>query len=128
MARNYFKSYIWLLETLQSRGHLTRKELQELWLYSSVNDEKKELAPRTLFNHIKSIFDIFGIEIKCDRRDNTYYIDNENEIGGNDIRNWMLASLSLTGLLNESVGLRDRIIFEDIPSGQTWLTPIAGSI
>ena len=64
MARNYFKSYIWLLETLQSRGHLTLKELQELWLYSSVNDEKKELAPRTLFNHIKSIFDIFGIEIQ----------------------------------------------------------------
>ena len=103
MARNYFKSYIWLLETLQSRGHITRKELQKLWLYSSVNEEKKNLAPRTLSNHIKSISDIFGIEIKCDRRDNTYYIDNENEIGGSDIRNWMLASLSLTGLLNERI-------------------------
>ena len=32
MAKNYFKSYIWLLEILQSRGRLTLKELQSLWL------------------------------------------------------------------------------------------------
>ena len=82
MAKNYFKSYIWLLETLQSRGHLSLRELQSLWLRSSVNDEQKELAPRTFSNHTKSIEDIFGIEIACDRRDNTYYIRNEDEIGG----------------------------------------------
>ena len=76
MAKNYFKSYIWLIETLQSRGHLTLRDIQSLWLRSSVNDEQKELAPRTFSNHIKSIEDIFGIEIACDRRDNTYYIRN----------------------------------------------------
>lgn len=43
---------------------------------SSVNDEHKELAPRTLFNHIQSISDIFGIDIECDRSDNTYHIKN----------------------------------------------------
>ena len=123
MARNYFKSYVWLLETLQSHGRLTLKELQRLWLNSSVNEEKKKLAPRTFSNHIQSIADIFGVEIVCDRRDNTYYIDNENEIGGSGIRDWMLASLSLTGLLNESVGLRDRIIFEDIPSSRRKPAP-----
>ncbi len=128
MAKNYFKSYIWLLETLQSRGHLTLKELQNLWLNSSVNDEKKKLAPRTLFNHIKSISDIFGIEITCDRRDNTYYINNENEIGGSDIRNWMLASLSLNSLLNESAGFKDRIIFENVPSSQKYLATVIQAI
>lgn len=43
MAKNYFKSYIWLLETLQSRGPLTLKQIQELWLKSSVNDERSPL-------------------------------------------------------------------------------------
>lgn len=128
MARNYFKSYVWLLETLQSHGRLTLKELQRLWLNSSVNEEKKKLAPRTFSNHIQSIADIFGVEIVCDRRDNTYYIDNENEIGGSGIRDWMLASLSLTGLLNESVRLRDRIIFEDIPSSRKYLTTVIQAI
>ena len=61
MAKNYFKSYIWLLEMLQSRGNLTLAELQSLWRRSSVNDEGKELAPRTFANHVASIADIFGI-------------------------------------------------------------------
>ena len=63
MAKNYFKSYIWLLETLQSRGPLTLKQIQELWLKSSVNDERKPLAPRTFANHIASIADTFKIYI-----------------------------------------------------------------
>ena len=128
MAKNYFKSYIWLLETLQSRGHLTLRELQSLWLRSSVNDEQKKLAPRTFSNHTKSIEDIFGIEIACDRRDNTYYIKNEDEIGGSDIRNWMLAALSLNNLLNESAGLKDRIIFENVPSSQKYLSTVIQAI
>ena len=128
MAKNYFKSYIWLLETLQSRGHLTLRELQSLWLRSSVNDEQKELAPRTFSNHIKSIEDIFGIEIACDRRDNTYYIRNGDEIGGRGIRNWMLAALRLNSLLNESAGLKDRIIFENVPSSQKYLSTVIQAI
>ena len=128
MAKNYFKSYIWLLETLQSRGPLTLKELQSLWLRSSVNDDGKELAPRTFSNHLQSIADIFGIEIECDRRDNTYHIKNEGEIGGSDMRNWMLEALSLNSLLNESAGLKDRIIFENVPSSQKYLTTIIQAI
>ena len=128
MAKNYFKSYIWLLETLQSRGPLTLKELQSLWLRSSVNDDGKELAPRTFSNHLQSIADIFGIDIECDRRDNTYHIKNEGEIGGSDIRNWMLEALSLNSLLNESAGLKDRIIFENVPSSQKYLTTIIQAI
>ena len=128
MAKNYFKSYIWLLETLQSRGPLTLKELQSLWLRSSVNDDGKELAPRTFSNHLQSIADIFGIEIECDRRDNTYHIKNEGEIGGSDIRNWMLEALSLNSLLNESAGLKDRIIFENVPSSQKYLTTVIQAI
>lgn len=124
MAKNYFKSYIWLLEILQSRGRLTLKELQSLWLRSSMNDEGKELAARTFYNHIHSIADIFGIEIACDRRDNTYYIDNESEIGGNSVRNWMLAALSLNSLLDGSAGLKDRILFEDVPSSRKYLTTV----
>ena len=128
MAKNYFKSYIWLLETLQSRGPLTLKELQNLWLRSSVNDEEKELAPRTFSNHLQSIADIFGIEIECDRRDNTYHIKNEGEIGGSEIRNWMLEALSLNSLLNESAGMKDRIIFENVPSSQKYLTTVIQAI
>ena len=74
MAKNYFKSYIWLLETLQSRGSLTLAELQSLWRRSSVNDEGKELAPRTFANHVASIADIFGIDVPAPPTLTTYPI------------------------------------------------------
>ena len=76
MAKNYFKSYIWLLETLQTRGRLTLKEIKDLWMRTSINDDKKELATRTFANHVTAIADIFGIDIVCDRTDNTYSIEN----------------------------------------------------
>ena len=128
MAKNYFKSYIWLLETLQSRGPLTLKQIQELWLKCSVNDERKPLAPRTFANHIASIADIFNIYIVCDRRNNTYSIDNESDIGSNDLRNWMLDALCINSLVKESTGLRDRIIFENIPSSHQFLAKLIQAI
>ena len=44
MARQYFRSYIWLLETLRSRGRLTLAEIKDLWMRSAVNDELTEVA------------------------------------------------------------------------------------
>ena len=61
---------------------------------SSTNEEGKELATRTFANHIASIADIFGIDIVCDRRDNTYSIENTEDLNGCGLRNWMLNALS----------------------------------
>ena len=128
MAKNYFKSYIWLLETLQSRGPLTLAQIRELWRRSSVNEYGNDLPARTFANHIASIGDIFGIDIVCDRRDNTYSIENNEDMDGQGIRAWMLDALSLNSLLNESAGLKDRIFFENVPSSHQFLTTIIQAI
>ena len=126
--RSYFKSYVWLLETLRSRGPQTFKEINALWQRSAVNDERKKLAPRTFANHVAAIADIFGIDIVCDRRYNTYYIENLDDVGGNSVREWMMDALCLNSLLNESSTLRNRIIFERVPSNQKFLADIIQSI
>ncbi len=128
MAKNYFKSYIWLLETLQSRGPLTLAQIRELWQRSSVNEFGNDLPARTFSNHIASIGDIFGIDIVCDRRDNTYSIENNEDMDGQGIRAWMLDALSLNSLLNESAGMKDRIFFENVPSSHQFLTRIIQAI
>lgn len=128
MAKNYFKSYIWLLETLQSRGPLTLAQIKDLWSRSSVNEVGSELATRTFANHIASIADIFGIDIVCNRRDNTYSIVNEEDMDGTGIRAWMLDALSLNSLLNESAGMKDRIFFENVPSSHQFLTTVIQAI
>lgn len=128
MAKNYFKSYIWLLETLQSRGPLTLAQLRELWEHSAVNEDGRDLAPRTFANHVAAIADIFGIDITCDRRNNTYYIENDDDLDGNGLRSWMLDALSMNSLLNESASIKDRIIFEDVPSSHQFLTTVIHAI
>ena len=128
MAKNYFKSYIWLLETLQSRGPITLAQLRELWEHSAVNEDGRDLAPRTFANHVAAIADIFGIDITCDRRNNTYYIENDDDLDGNGLRSWMLDALSMNSLLNESASIKDRIIFEDVPSSHQFLASIIRAI
>lgn len=124
MAKDSFKRYIWILDTIQRYGRITLKELKAKWERSSVNDEGKPLADRTFANYKANIEQIFDIEIKCDRTTNEYFIDNEDDLNGNSIRDWMLNSLSLRNLLNESAGLHERILLEDVPSSHRFLTTV----
>ena len=113
-----------MLDTIQRYGRITLAALKDEWRRSCVNDENKELAPRTFANYKENIEEIFGIEIACDRATNEYYIVNEDNLDNNAIRDWMLNSLSLRNLLNESTGLHDRIILEDVPSSHRFLTSV----
>ena len=46
MAKIYFKSYIWLVETLQRKGRLTLKEIQDLNNYRNLASENILLINR----------------------------------------------------------------------------------
>ena len=87
----------------------------------------EELYERTFHNHREAILDTFGVEIKCDRSKG-YYIANSDDLEGDGIRQWLLESLSMNNLLNESSDMRDRILFEKIPSCQKWLPVIVGAM
>ena len=120
MAKNYFNRYVWLIDTINRHGHISREEISRLWKRSSLNDTGEDLYERTFHNHREAILDTFGIEIKCDRSLG-YYIANSDDLEGDGIRQWLLESLSMNNLLNESADMRDRILFEKIPSSQKWL-------
>ena len=101
MAKNYFNRYVWLIDTINRHGHISRKELSDLWENSPLNETGEELYERTFHNHREAILDTFGIEIKCDRSLG-YYIANSDELEGDGVRQWLLESLSLNNLMNES--------------------------
>ena len=127
MAKNYFNRYVWLIDTINRHGHISREEISRLWKRSSLNDTGEELYERTFHNHREAILDTFGIEIKCDRSLG-YYIANSDDLEGDGIRQWLLESLSMNNLLNESSDMRDRILFEKIPSSQKWLPVIVNAM
>ena len=127
MAKNYFNRYVWLIDTINRHGHITRADLSRLWEQSKLNDTGEELYERTFHNHREAILDTFGIEIKCDRSLG-YYIANSGDLEADGIRQWLLESLSMNNLLNETKDMRDRILFERIPSSLKWLSPIVNAI
>lgn len=127
MAKNYFNRYVWLIDTINRHGHITLPEISRLWENSSLNDEGGPLAERTFHNHRRAIEETFGLEICCDRTLG-YYIEDDGDLGDGGLRQWLFESFSVNNLLNESEGLRDRILFENIPSSQRWLSSVLNAM
>ena len=124
MAKNYFDRYVWLLDVINQYGHISFKDISYLWSRSPINELGENYLPeRTFHNHREAILETFNIEIKCDRTLG-YYIAKSSDIEGDGIRQWLLSILSMNNLLKESRGMRDRILFEKIPSSQRWLSVI----
>ena len=121
MAKNFFKRYVWLIGIIYRNGHIPFEDISRKWAHCSVNDAGEGYLPeRTFFNHIEAIREMFDIEIKCDRS-RGYYIANSEDLEGDGIKAWLLQSMSLSNMLAESRDMRDRILFEEIPSSQRWL-------
>ena len=126
MTATLFNRYIWLVETIYSAGHISMEEINRRWANSQYNElREKELPLRTFHRHKEAIKAIFDIEIKCDRRiGNLYYIANTEDLEEESMRRWLISTFSVNSLLSESRVLKQRILFEEIPSGQKYLTTI----
>ena len=122
MAKNYFNRYVWLIDTIRRHGYITFSDISDLWQKASINEDCGYLPERTFFNHREAISDIFGIEIKFDKSLGYYITEDSNDTEG--IRNWLLTSLSVNNLINESAAMHSRILFEKIPSGEKYLSTI----
>ena len=123
---NTIKKLIWLIDTIQSAGRISLKEINNKWRIASCNDEKTtEIPRRTFLRYKEQILNMFGFEIIFNKADgNTYSIIDEASDWEKQTRKWILNSLSVQNLLQESQGVKDRILLEDIPSGAQYLIPI----
>ncbi len=128
MAKNYFDKYVWLIDVINRHGHISFKDISYLWSRSPLNTVGENYLPeRTFHNHREAILDTFGIEIKCDRSLG-YFIANGDDMKADGIRQWLLESLSMNNLLKETKDMRDRILFEKIPSSHKWLPVIVNAM
>jgi predicted DNA-binding transcriptional regulator YafY len=70
---------------------------------------------------------MFGIHIECDNL-NQYYISNPETLCDNTTQNWMLRTLTVNGILLDSLSIRNQILLEDIPAGLEHLETIITAI
>jgi hypothetical protein len=112
-----FKEYIWLVNTIYKAKRITLAEINERWLKTEMS-EGVEMARTTFYRHKCAIEDIFGIYIDCDKKNgNKYYIGNEYVLREDSVQNWMLSTLSVGNMVEESQSLHNRILLEHVPSG-----------
>lgn len=123
-ASELFTRYIWLVDTIYRAGAISRQEINRRWADSVYNvNGESEIPHRTFHRHKEAVKQLFGIEIVCDHGgDRLYRIANAEEMAQDGLRSWLLNSFSINSLLQESRNLRGRILFEEVPSGDRFLT------
>lgn len=120
-----FNRYVWLVDTIYRAGRITFEEINAQWERSSLNDTGEELPLKTFHNHKNAIQQMFDINIECDRKGGyLYYIEHAEDMERGGVRTWLLNTFAVNHLINESHHLKRRILFEEIPSGQRFLTQI----
>ena len=127
MAQNILNKYIWLADTIYSGKSISLKEINSKWLLSSLSNGKP-LTRRTFHNHKIAIEEIFDINIGCNPITNEYYIEDLEEFGKNELIKWLLNSFSISNVIQESKDIKDRIIFDEVPSAQSFLAEIIKAI
>ena len=124
-APNLFNRYVWLVDIIYRKGRITFEEINECWQRSLLNLDGEDIPLRTFHNHRKAIEQMFDINIECDKRNGyRYHIENTEDMEKGGVRAWLLNTFAVNNLINESHKLKQRILFEQIPSGQKYLTPI----
>jgi len=122
---NLFNRYIWLVDTIYSAGLISFEDINAKWLRSKYNIDGEGLPKKTFHRHLLAIEELFDIDIECEKGGSyRYYISNSDEIEKGGVRTWLLNSLAVNNLINESYSIKSRILFEKIPSGQHYLKPI----
>lgn len=118
MPRDLIGRYIWIVDTLNRYGKLTRDDLNDLWMRSSIGDGKP-IPERTFHYHRRAIEENFHIEIKCDSA-GRYFIDEDS--GENKaLSNWLLDSYAVNNAMKESHDAAGHVEVEDVPSARRWL-------
>ena len=121
ISKTYYK-YIWLLDTLLTSKPLTFEQICMLWEDCPAFDGP--LAKRTFHEYRDGIKEMFGVDIDCDRKKNTYFVKNPEVLDENRLAKWLLRKYSIPQDFATFNGMKDRILLEEIPQGQAFLNPI----
>lgn len=111
MANDTFSRYIWLIDLLSEKEEMTFNDISKAWeMNKGLNPYGTELPPRTFYNHIKAIKDIFDIEIYS--RGWMWQINPQSWINMSLSKRSLLAKLSLNNAELEYEPLKGRILFD----------------
>ncbi len=119
MKGDLISRYAWIVDTITRYGFITREKLNELWIKSAISDGKP-IPHRTFFHHRRAIEEHFHLDIKCNNY-GEYYIEKASSPQDESLRNWLVDSYTLNGMMADSSKIAERIMLEEIPSARNFL-------
>jgi len=105
---------------------MTLEELADSYSRSSLYEPGHELKVRTLFNWREKVNELFGLKIHY--ASGTYRLEHLEKLANNAAGRWLIQSLSVNESLRQSKDLGRRILLEDIPSSEHFLTTIINAM
>jgi hypothetical protein len=112
------------MNTLLQYKQLTFEEINVLWKESCLGDGTP-LPLRTFHQHKNAVEEMFGVEIKCNASNGyRYYISTPETLKNNTTRKWLLNSFTLSNMITAGHNMKERILFEEIPSGTEYLQTV----
>ena len=128
MSKNQINKYVWLVETLYRAKKITLKEINRKWTETELS-EGEEIPRRTFHTWKNTVEEMFGLVIMCDKSDgDRYYIENREALEDDSLQRWLLNTMSVSNTLLENKSLSDRILLENIPSGQDFLDTVMAAM
>ena len=118
--------YVWFVTTIYNRGPISLADLQHR--YESHFGRGEELSERQFHRYTDAVEELFDIEIKYSRSQRGYVVADREGIDNMGMRKWLLQTFSVNNILHESQELKNRILLEDVPSGQQHLTTIVDAM
>ena len=126
MRTEALNKYIWIIDTINAHGRITRAQLSELWEKSALSDGKP-IPHRTFFTYRRDIESLFGIDIECNEA-YEYFIRKPQGTGDEAFRDWMLDSYALRHAMTDARDISERIVVEEVPSARLHLSPLIRAI
>ena len=128
MATNQLNKYVWLVETIYRARRISLKEINRRWLANDMSDGL-EIPERTFHKWRIAVEELFGLSIANEGRgEYRYYIENVSELSSGSMRSWLFNTLSVSCLLQTNIGIKDKILLEEIPEGQQYLPVILDAL
>ena len=124
MAKNLLNKYVWLVETIYKAKKITYEEINQSWLDNDLS-EGNPLPLRTFHKWRIAIEEMFGLIIENEQGGQyRYYIQNAHELRSGSMRSWLFNTLTVSNLMLDSVSIKDKVLFEEIPDGEQYLPDI----
>ena len=124
MAKNLLNKYVWLVETIYKAGYISFEDINRKWLDNDMS-ENKPLPLRTFHKWRIAIEEMFSLIIENEKGGQyRYYIQNDDDLKNGSMRSWLFNTLTVSNLMMESVSIKNKILFEEIPDGEQYLPVI----